>query len=188
MAYSLWKKAAVINNNRFLLGLVLGTATVVPLAISQPAQAQTAAFKAQARQEIAAAYAKIDQGTIANNPKIFEEKLAPDFIGYATDGQTFNRTQALARIYGAMGSNYQGVSIKVTKSKTKILSLTWRGSDAVVMAQGTQVVYARAKGQSVRVEVVVTSRDFWSHFKTGWLARQCVATQASVWLDGKKVR
>jgi hypothetical protein len=178
----------VINSNRFLLGLVLGTATIAPLTISQPAQAQTAAFKAQGRQAIVNAYAKIDQGTIANNPKIFEDILAPDFIAYADNGQTFNRSQALARIYSSMGDAYPGMTVRFSKSKTKILSLKWRGSDAIVMAQSTQVATIRYQGKAIRLEVVVVSRDFWSRFKTGWMARQSVTTQASAWIDGKKFK
>jgi hypothetical protein len=184
----LWKTIVVINTNRFLLGLFLGTTLVVPLAISQPALAQTAAFKAQGRQAIVNAYTKIDQGTVANNPKIFEETLAPDFIAYADNGQTFNRTQVLARVYSSMGDAYPGMTVRFSKSKTKILSLKWRGSDAVIMAQSTQVATIRYQGRAVRLETVVVARDFWSRFKTGWLARQSVTTQASAWVDGKKIR
>ena len=178
----------MINKTRFLLGLVLGTATVFPLAVSQPAQAQTAAFKAEGVRSITDAYAKVDQAILTNNPRIFEEKLAPDFVGYAENGQTYNRTQALARIYAAMGGYTPGVSVKAIKSKNKILSIKWRGSDAIVMVQTTQVLTLRANGEKARLEGVVVSREFWSKFKTGWMGRQSVVTQASIWLDGKKVR
>ena len=141
LAYSLWKKPDVINKTRFLLGLVVGTSTVLPSAISQPAQAQSAATKAQGRQGINAAYNKQAQALLNKDIPAFMTTISPDCLDYSLDGSVYNYSQSEASLHDMLEKPIPqlGVPMKLTKATSKILSMTWRGSEAVVMSQTTVV-------------------------------------------------
>jgi len=190
LAYSLWKKPDVINKTRFLLGLVVGTATVVPSAISQPVQAQSAATKAQGRQGIVTAYNKQAQALLNKDVPAFMTTISPDCLDYSLDGSVSNYAQIEVAVHEMLEKPIPqlGVPMRLTRATSKILSISWRGSEAIVMSQTTVMGNVSKYGKTANIEIVGVSRDFWTPTRTGWKMRQSVTTQMTSWLNGKKVK
>lgn len=160
----------------------------VSLCLSGVGRADTPAHNS-ARREIAAVYGKRAQATIRKDLTLLGATEAPDYQATTLAGITRNREQELEvmRRMAQIASRLPQTQ-STTKMQTKILSLTWRGPDAIVMAQTTVVSRAAQGGKTMRSEAVVTTRDYWSRGAGGWQLRQSVERAGKVWINGQRVQ
>ena len=179
----------IIARVKSLFHLALGASLLcaAPLAFSlapKPALAAESAAQKAGRAAIAAQYRRGDIAVVKHDVATLVSIMAPDYRGYDPDGSVADRAQAEASLRVTMSGQINGVALKFTKSETKILSLKWRGPDAIVMAQTTMVGIGSKGNRSVRVEVVGLSRDYWGKTARGWQTRQSVTTQMKRWING----
>ena len=136
----------------------------------------------QARREIEADYQKMDQSLMRKDVEGAAAFEAPDYRSFYQSGASLSRAQQIAQ------ARQTSEAVKsVPKVKTKIISLTWRGHDAIVISQSTVVLMIMKGSQLVRAERVGVCRDYWSHNPTGWQIRQSVEKSAKGWVNGKRV-
>ncbi len=117
---------------------------------------------------------------------------APDFQDYEANGivRNYAETEQLLRRSFALIDNLTGalgVSTRFTKHSVKILSMTWRGKDAIVMSQTTAVSISSKGGRSNRSEIVALARDYWMPTATGWKMRQTATRLNKVWMNGERM-
>jgi len=136
----------------------------------------------QARREIAAAYKRMDQGLMRKDLTPYVAPMAPDFQSVSAKGVSRNREQDFAQMRLLLGS-----IDSIPKSTSKIISLVWRGPDAVGMCQSDAVLVQAKREKIRRVEQVTLTRDYWSHNAVGWQIRQSVAQAEKVWANGKRI-
>lgn len=135
----------------------------------------------QGRREIEAAYEKSARALMRRDVEAAFALQAPDFQNFSSTGASINRAQEMAVLRRAM------LFVRsVPKAETKIMSLTWRGPDAIVVSQSTVVLMVTKGRQLVRTETVGVSRDYWSHNPIGWQMRQSVGRSAKIWVNGKR--
>ncbi len=144
-------------------------------------RADTPAQK-EARRDIVAVYARVSRAAIHKDLAPLAEAEADDFQDFTAIG-TLNRDQSLA-----LARQFFASVKSVSKAQSKILSWTWRGPDAVVIAQNTTVATAMRGRKTVRLEAVNTSRDYWSRTARGWQIRQSVDRGTKMWVDGRRVQ
>ena len=161
--------------------LALGLVAVMGTALCGTGRADTPAQKA-ARRDIVAVYAKISRAAIHKDLAPLAQAEADDFQDFTAMG-TLNRDQSLE-----LARQFFASTNSISKAESKILSWTWRGPDAVVIAQNTTVATARRNGKSVRLEAVNTSRDYWSRTGKGWQVRQSVDRGTKLWINGRRVQ
>jgi ketosteroid isomerase-like protein len=134
----------------------------------------------EARHDLEAVYAKVDQATKNKDIKALRAYMAEDFSAKTQDGKVLTRDEALSALeqsLGAMG--------EIHSSVTTIDSLKEEG-DAVIV-ETTQTVKASATGPDNKShEVVATakSRDTWAHTKQGWMIKHSEDLGQSVTVDG----
>ena len=171
----------------FKMALSASLLCATPLAFSLPAKpamaAESAAQKA-GRADIIQQYRLADAATVKHDVATLVAQLAPDYKGYDLDGSVEDRAQAEAALRATLSGQVNGITIKFTKSQSKILSLDWRGPDAIVRVQSTLVGIGRKGNKTVRVEVVGIARDYWGKTKKGWQIRQSVALEMKRWING----
>ncbi len=144
-------------------------------------RADTSAQKS-GRRDIAATYQRVAKALMHKDLAPMAAALSPDYECFSTLG-TLNREQSVAvtrQFFASVKS--------ISKIENKILSLTWRGPDAVVIVQNTTVAIAQKGGKTVRLEAVNTSRDYWSRTNGGWQIRQNVDRGAKMWMNGRRVQ
>jgi len=135
----------------------------------------------EGRRQIAAAYANSARALMRRDLKGAFAMEAPDYQNYTVGGVAVSREQEMAQMQRAFT-----LVRSVPKAEVKIMSLKWRGPDAVVMAQYTLVLMVAKGSKTVRSEVVSISRDYWSHNPAGWQVRQAVGRSGKVWINGKR--
>ena len=158
-----------------------------PLAFSlsaNPARAAETAAQRAGRAAIAAQYRKSDAAVVRHDVAALAAQMAPDFKSYDLDGSVADRAQNEAALRVMLSGKIMGINLKFTKSQSKILSLKWRGPDAIVQVQTTMVGIGSRGNKSVRSEVVGVSRDYWGKTARGWQVRQSVTTQMKRWVNG----
>lgn len=161
---------------------------VVSLSSSGIGRADTPAHNS-ARREIAAVYVKRAQATVRKDLTLLGSTEAPDYQATTLAGITRSREQELEMMRRLVQIIKQLPSTQsATQMQTKILSLTWRGPDAIVMAQTTVVSRAAQGGKTMRSEAVVTTRDYWSHNSGGWQLRQSVERAGKAWINGQRIQ
>jgi len=160
----------------------LGCAGFLCLSMSVSAYADTPA-QTKARREIAAAYAKMERAMKNKDLATIASLEAPDFQMSSITGGTRNRAQDLA-----LTRSVFPMVKAMPKMESKILSLKWRGPDAIVMCQTTAVVVMVKGGKTARLEEVDLSRDYWSQNAGVWQIRQSVEKTAKMWINGKRLR
>jgi hypothetical protein len=166
---------------RTKLLLSLGCIAALSGTLCAGAHADTPAQKG-ARATIAALYNKSSQALRRKDIVPIAAMEAPDYQSFLPN-RTLNREEDLA-----MTSQIFASAVQIAKVDSKILSLTWRGPDAVVNVQNT-VVFTMAKGsRKSRVETVSISRDYWSPGPQGWQIRQSVHSSIKSWINGKRVQ
>ncbi len=114
--------------------------------------------------------------------------FAPDFQLHTLGGQVLNRAQTEQAMKQTLSGAGVGLPLDYTKVSTRIVSLSWRGKDAIVMAENTALAVAKKGGRAVRLETVSLARDYWTPTAQGWKVRQSVERAAKMWLDGKRVK
>lgn len=113
---------------------------------------------------------------------------APDYQATTLAGITRNREQELEMMRRLTMMTKRLPVQSASKVQSRILSLTWRGPDAIVMAETTVVSTAARNGKTARVEAVVTTRDYWGQSASGWQLRQSVERAGKAWLNGQRVQ
>jgi ketosteroid isomerase-like protein len=152
------------------------------LCVSATGRADTPAQN-RARREIAATYAKMARAMMRKDLPTLSAIEAADYQAFTKAGLSRSREQDLEttrRLFLLVK--------QFPKMQSKILSLTWRGPDAVVMAQTTPVSIMNQAGKTGRMEGVVITRDYWSRSAGGWQIRQSVEREGKVWLNGQRVQ
>ena len=160
-----------------------------PLAFSlsaNPARAAETAAQRAGRAAIAAQYRKTDAAVVRHDVAALVAQMAPDYKSHGLDGSVADRAQNEAALRAMMSGKVMGISLRFTKSQSKILSLQWRGPDAIVQAQTTMVGIGRRGSKTVRVEVVGVARDYWGKTARGWQVRQSVNMQMKRWINGAR--
>lgn len=145
------------------------------------ARADTPAQNA-ARREIAATYAKLTNAIKHKDLATVASIEAPDYQGVSLVGITRNRERDLAamQMVFRMGASY-------SKYDDKIVSLKWRGPDAIVICKSTVVAVAQRGTRQGRSGGFVVTRDYWSKGAGGWQIRQSVERSGEMWLNGQRV-
>lgn len=174
------KKSLLSLSAALLLGGAIGTA-------STPARATETSVQRAGHAAIVAAYQTYDQAALKGDVATLMSFCTADFQDYSADGQVHNRAQVEAMNRMALGGMVMGVPVKITKCQTRVVSLTWRGKDAIVMVQNTSVAVARRDGRTSRSENVSLSRDYWTPTTQGWRVRQTAERINKQWIDGKRV-
>lgn len=137
----------------------------------------------EARHDLEAIYAKVDQATKNKDIKTIRSYMAEDFSAKTQDGKVLKRDEALGTLeqsLAAMG--------EIHSSMTTIDSLKEEENGAV--AETTQTVKATVNGPDNKShELVATakSRDTWAHSKQGWMIKQSEDLGQSVTVDGQPV-
>ena len=150
----------------------------------KPARAAESAAQRAGRAAIAAQYRASDAAILRKDVPTLVGQMAPDYKSYEREGTVANRAQNEAALRAMLSGNYMGIQFQFTKAQSKILSLTWRGPDAIVMAQSTLVGTGKRGNKSVRVEVVGLAREYWGKTARGWQVRQSVSLQMKRWING----
>ena len=167
------------------LSAALLAATPLALSLSaNPAHAAETAAQRAGRAAIAAQYRKIDAAIVRHDVVALVAHLAPDFKSHGPDGSVADRAQNEAALRAMLSGKVLGVKVKFIKSQSKILSLKWRGPDAIVQVQTNTVCIGGQGKKSVRSEVVGVSREYWGKTARGWQIRQSVTTQMKRWING----
>lgn len=169
-----------------LLGAFLfSSALSVPIPGAFAAPSHSAPFDTSAqkvaRRAIAANYLKAAAAIRRKDLGALDAMEAPDYRSYSPGGKVLTREQDALE----MRQFLAGVN-RVLKMENRILSLTWRGQDAVVVAQNTGVFLVKQGGRTLRLETVDVSRDFWSQTAKGWQIRQVVHGPGKTWVNGKR--
>lgn len=167
--------------------LVAALLAATPPAFSpllQTAHAAESATQRAGRAAIAAQYRAADVAVVRHDAATLAAQMAPDFKSYERDGTIADRAKNVAGLRESLSGQVYGVPLKFTKSQSKILSLKWRGPDAIVQVQTTMVGVASRSNKSMRIEVVGVSRDYWGKTARGWQLRQSVTTQMKRWING----
>lgn len=149
----------------------------------KPAHAAENAAQRAGRAAIAAQYRISDAAILRKDVPTLVSQLASDYKSYERDGTVADRAQNEAALRLMLSGNYMGIKFQFTKAQSKILSLTWRGPDAVVMAQSTLVGTGTRGNKVVRVEVVGLSREYWGKTSRGWQVRQSVNLEMKRWIN-----
>ncbi len=168
------------------LALIASLFAATPSASSfiKPAQAAENATQRAGRAAIAAQYRISDAAILRKDVPTLIGQMTPDYKSYERDGTVADRAQNEAALRLMLSGNYMGIKFQFTKAQSKILSLTWRGPDAIVMAQSTLVGTGQRGNKSVRVEVVGLSREYWGKTARGWQVRQSVNMEMKRWING----
>ncbi len=170
---------------KLALGAALFAATPsVSSLFIKPAQAVENAAQRAGRAAIVAQYKKSDEATVKHDANTLIAQMAPDYKSYDRDGSVVDREQSAAAMRTMLSGEVMGVKLKYTKSQSKILSLKWRGPDAIVQVQTTMVAIGKRGNKTVRSEVVGIARDYWGKTTRGWQIRQSVTTQMKRWING----
>ncbi len=168
------------------MALALGGASFQVTTIS--VQAAESSAQRAGRAALLAIYKKVDLAMVKKDVSAMTFHLAPDYQGIAqTTGQVLNRAQSIAMMQQLVTGSASGVRLNYTKCSTRAISLTWRGKDAIVMAETTAVGKAQKAGRAARMEQVSLTRDYWTPTAQGWKIRQSVESKSSVWVNGKRV-
>lgn len=114
-------------------------------------------------------------------------QFAPSYHMVTKNGQSFNRAQSVAMLQQLVNGSTSGVTLSYTKVSTRILSLTWRGKEAIVTAEATAMGTAQAGGRTFRLQQVNAARDYWISTAQGWKIRQSIETKSNVWMDDRRV-
>ena len=170
---------------KIALSALLLAATPLAFSLSAtPAHAAETAAQRAGRAAIAAQYRKSDVAIVRHDVATLVAQMAPDFKSYDLDGSVANRAQSEASMRVMLSGTVMGIKMKFIKSHSKILSLTWRGPDAIVQVQTTMVGIGSRGSKSARSEVVGISRDYWGKTARGWQIRQSATTQMKRWVNG----
>ncbi|PQV64143.1 hypothetical protein B1R32_107169 [Abditibacterium utsteinense] len=156
-------------------------------AVSVPARAAESSSQKSGRAALVAIYQKTDQAMVKKDVAAMTFHLAPDYQSFMRTGQVLNRAQSVAMVQQLVTGSASGVKLNYTKCSTRILSLTWRGKDAVIMAETTAVGKAGKGGRTARMEQVSVTRDYWTPTAQGWKIRQSAESKSSVWMNGQRV-
>lgn len=137
----------------------------------------------KSRREIAATYDKMARAMLHKDLATIAAIEAPDYQITTYSGATRNRERDLAmtRFVFSSGAGF-------SKVENKIVSLTWRGPDAIVISQSTIAAVMRRGKQSGRADGVILSRDYWSKGPQGWQIRQSVERESKAWINGHRVQ
>ena len=174
---------------KLFLPIILGAALLAatPPAFSpfvQIAHAAENAAQRAGRAAIAAQYRASDAAILRRDVATIVAQMAPDYKSHDLDGSVADRAQNEAALRAMLSGQYMGIKFNFTRAHSKILSLTWRGPDAIAMVQSTLVGTGERGNKSVRVEVVGVSREYWGKTARGWQVRQSVSTQMKRWING----
>ncbi|HEX9996472.1 MAG TPA: hypothetical protein VGB45_04955 [Abditibacterium sp.] len=167
------------------LALSLGGASLISSA--RPTYAAETAAQRAGRAAIVAAYKKQAQATVKKDANAIMSFVAPDYQMFMLDGTTLNRARTDAMMRQTM-SEESRVSLTYLKATPRIVSLTWRGKDAIVVVEMTGSGTIRSGQRSERFEQVVLSRDFWSSSPRAWKMRQQVERISKFWVNGQRIR
>lgn len=159
----------------------------VSLSLMGVGRADTPAHN-RARREIAAMYVKRAQAMMRKDWTAVFATEAPDYQAVTLAGISRNREQEL-EIMRRLALITKRLPVQSTsKVQNRIVSLTWRGPDAIIMAETTVVGLASHGARTARSEAVVTTRDYWSQSAGSWRLRQSVERAGKAWLNGQRVQ
>ena len=153
---------------------------------SLPVYAAESSAQKAGRAAIAALYKRNDQAMIKKDMPTLNALLAPNYQMTMKNGQSFNRAQSVA-LMQQLVSGSAGVKMSYSKVSTRILSLTWRGKEAVVMSEVTAIGKGQGGGREFSLQQVSASRDIWTPTAQGWKIRQSVETKSNVLVNGQRV-
>lgn len=180
--------ASIMKLLSLTLALAVGGAGLQTL--STPARAAETAAQRAGRAAIIAAYDKQCQATVKKDVSAIVAFYAPDYALYSKAGRVYNRSETeemLRRLIG-MADRIAATGVKTDSTlATRIVSLTWRGKDAIVMSQTTGVNIAKKGARRVRTETVNLARDYWTPTSQGWKIRQTAERDAKMWLNGERI-
>jgi ketosteroid isomerase-like protein len=157
--------------------IVLAMLSVSMLLLHIPARAD----EKEARHDLEAIYAKVDQATKNKDVKSLRAYMAEDFSMKREDGKVLNRNESLDVITQSLGQVGEIQSSTTTIDKLK-------EEDGTVVADTTQILKATIDGQDSKSHQLVAtakSRDTWIHTEHGWLIKHSDDLGQSATMDGK---
>jgi ketosteroid isomerase-like protein len=134
----------------------------------------------EARHELEAIYAKVDEATRNKDIKAIRAYMAEDFTSKRQDGKILDRNESLETLAQSLNSLKE-----IQSSSTKIDKL--KEENGALIADTTQLLKATIDGPDNKPhELVATakSRDTWSHTEHGWMIKHSEDLGQSATMDG----
>lgn len=159
----------------------LAIASLAVLVVSIVAPSLVQAYNQDARHELEAVYARVDQATKNKDIKTLKSYLSESFKLKRQDGKIINREEALNGLEESLNSFKE-----IHSSNAAISSLKEEASTTVV--DTTQVLKAAVDGpdgKSHELAGTVKSRDTWTHDEHGWIIQSSEDLGQTVTIDGK---